>query len=763
MRKPLFISIRTRLAVWLLLIFIATAMGVSLVVTQANTSVKQLIAEQLLSQALAEYRGRLAENAKLVPALEQSQFQELVSQQGTGNSELLALNKSLGTSFIAIFSSDGQLLTTNLQTINARHLGALQQNFADYHQSNEPTFLGLEDQIFQMHWHNFNAEQSIVIAQVLPTTLTKMRFESGAELQILPTQTLAELPATLQTELQTNLSNNPLNSDVDTQSLKVFLSEYDAQFHALSPLTNARDLQIHLSISLTFAKALAEETLKKILIVFALAGFAMLFFITQFSRGIVIPIQTLSKIAHALGRGESVKMQGKFKQDEIGELRQSLYMMQQNLHQRTQQLRHQANHDALTGLLNRLSACQQLDSHLLTQSLCLVQLTIKGFKEINQSLGFVSGDELLQQFARRFSDLEPEPLLSARLDSVEFLLVYANELSAQELHHLQQQLTNQYRLVNSSLKLNLAIGIAKVEQHADVGQSLRQVSLAAQKAMQDDSGLFYYHPAMDEDHQRRLTIIRDLPVTSQSDDFYVTYLPKIDLKTFQCVGAEALIRWNHPKLGVIPPDEFIRIAEYAGSIHFITQWMFNHVLQEQKIWHNQGLQLQISINLSVYDLLDIQLGEQLLKLLQREQLPANCLRLEVTESIVMNAPASAIERLHQIQQSGIELVLDKFGAGNSSLAFLKTLPVTEIKIDRMFVKNLPSDLRDQMIVATTTKLAHDFGFSVTAEGVEDVETLAILQQAGCNAAQGYYFTKPLPANEFGSWLKVFNQPKALTK
>ncbi len=763
MRKPLFISIRTRLTAWLLLIFIATAVGVSLVVAQANTAVKQLIAKQLLSQAFEEYQSQLADYAKHVPAFDPTQLQQLVQQQGVGNSQLLALNQALGTSFIAIFSRDGELITTSLQTISPQHLTALQQNFAEYHQNAASTFLVLEEQIFQMHWRNLPLEQSLVVAQVLPSALTRLRFESGVQLQLLPAQTFADLPDEQQTEFKANLANNPLNFEVDANSFNMFLSEYDGQFHALRPLTNASDISIHLSISLAFAKALAEETLKKILIVFALAGFAMLFFITQFSRGIVMPLQTLSKIANALGRGESVKMQGKFKQDEIGELRQSLYTMQQNLHQRTQQLRHQANHDALTGLLNRLSACQQLDSHLLTQSLCLVQLTIKGFKEINQSLGFVSGDELLQQLARRFNELEPEPLLCARLDSVEFLLAYANELSGQELQSLQQKLTNQYRLVNSSLKLNLAIGIAHVEQHADVGQSLRQVSLAAQKAMQDDSGLFYYHPAMDEDHQRRLTIIRDLPVTSQSDDFYVTYLPKIDLNTFQCIGAEALIRWNHPKLGVIPPDEFIRIAEYAGSIHFITQWMFHHVVQEQKAWHHQGFQLQISINLSVYDLLDVQLGEQLQKLLQREQLPAHCLRLEVTESIVMNAPASAIERLHQIQQSGIELVLDKFGAGNSSLAFLKTLPVTEIKIDRLFVKNLPRDMRDQMIVATTTKLAHDFGFSVTAEGVEDVETLAILQQAGCNAAQGYYFTKPLPANEFTSWLKVFNQPKTATK
>jgi EAL domain-containing protein (putative c-di-GMP-specific phosphodiesterase class I) len=275
--------------------------------------------------------------------------------------------------------------------------------------------------------------------------------------------------------------------------------------------------------------------------------------------------------------------------------------------------------------------------------------------------------------------------------------------------------------------------------------------------MQEESGVFHYHPGMDDGHKRRLTIIRDLPVTNQSDDFYVTYLPKINLSTMRCEGAEALIRWQHPKLGIIPPDEFIRIAEYAGSIHFITQWMFKHVLADQSLWRKQGYQLQISINLSVYDLLDQRLGSDLLNLLEANELPSDSLILEVTEAVVMNAPSSAIERLHQIQQSGIRLALDKFGSGNSSLAFLKTLPVAEVKIDRVFVKDLKEDVQDQLIITTSTKLAHDFGFTVTAEGVEDTETLALLKQAGCDAAQGYHFTKPLPAREFITWLQEFNQ------
>ena len=764
MQKHVFISIRTRLGVWLLFILIATALGVVSVVASANRRIELAGAAQIMSHAAAQYANTLP----TAPAGLPSSFS--VASDSDPNlqaAQLRQLNSELASSFVVLVNNEGTTLSHSLATLSDQHIAKIRESFLAFSGKQAGSILLFDPQIYRLQWLKLNAEQHLAIALALPLRFAESKPLFGLNIEILRKNTVlstvdnneinpelkAELAETL-TAAVSELGQPNVNTSANAE---VFISNVDQQFHQILPLLDSEDVLLHLRLAPSASMLLAEETQKKILIVFALTGLATMLFVYQFSNSLVQPIQALGRIARALGRGESVKMHGKFTLDEVGELRQSMYGMQQSLHQRTQQLRYQANHDALTGLLNRFAVGQQLETHLLTQSLCLVQINIKGFKEINQSLGFVSGDELLQQLAKRFAELEPEPVLSSRLDSVEFLLVYSTPLSNNELNTLLNKLSKQYQLVHSSLQLSLAAGIALVEQHADMGQALRQVSLAAQQAMQEESGVFHYHPAMDDGHKRRLTIIRDLPVTNQSDDFYVTYLPKINLSTMKCEGAEALIRWQHPSLGIIPPDEFIRIAEYAGSIHFITQWMFKHVLADQSLWRKQGHDLQISINLSVYDLLDQRLGSDLLNMLQANDLPPAQLILEVTEAVVMNAPSSAIARLHQIQQSGIRLALDKFGSGHSSLAFLKTLPVAEVKIDRVFVKDLVSDVQDQLIINTSTRLAHDFGFTVTAEGVEDAQTLALLQQAGCDAAQGYHFAKPLPAREFIKWLQEFNQ------
>ena len=763
MQKHVFISIRTRLGVWLLFILIATALGVVSVVASANRRIELAGAAQIMSHAAAQYANTLP----TAPAGLPSSFS--VASDSDPNlqaAQLRQLNSELASSFVVLVNNEGTTLSHSLATLSDQHIAKIRESFLAFSGKQAGSLLLFDPQIYRLQWLKLNAEQHLAIALALPLRFAESKPLFGLNIEILRKNTVlstvdnneinTELKAELAETLTTAVSELGQPNVNTSANSEVFISKVDQQFHQILPLLDSEDVLLHLRLAPSASMLLAEETQKKILIVFALTGLATMLFVYQFSNSLVQPIQALGRIARALGRGESVKMHGKFTLDEVGELRQSMYGMQQSLHQRTQQLRYQANHDALTGLLNRFAVGQQLETHLLTQSLCLVQINIKGFKEINQSLGFVSGDELLQQLAKRFAELEPEPVLSSRLDSVEFLLVYSTPLSNNELNTLLNKLSKQYQLVHSSLQLSLAAGIALVEQHADMGQALRQVSLAAQQAMQEESGIFHYHPAMDDGHKRRLTIIRDLPVTNQSDDFYVTYLPKINLSTMKCEGAEALIRWQHPSLGIIPPDEFIRIAEYAGSIHFITQWMFKHVLADQSMWRKQGHDLQISINLSVYDLLDQRLGSDLLNMLEANDLPPAQLILEVTEAVVMNAPSSAIARLHQIQQSGIRLALDKFGSGHSSLAFLKTLPVAEVKIDRVFVKDLVSDVQDQLIINTSTRLAHDFGFTVTAEGVEDAQTLALLQQAGCDAAQGYYFAKPLPAREFIKWLQEFN-------
>jgi diguanylate cyclase (GGDEF)-like protein len=591
----------------------------------------------------------------------------------------------------------------------------------------------------------------------------------------LSTAAAAQTSAPLQASPQSSLvaAMDPGSSPMPNHSApQLLLPQRDAKsgnFKAAVALLGAATPRLQLEIPHQFFASEEQSLPQKLIIIFALGALISMFFVVAFAQGIITPLQALSKFARALGRGESIKLPAKYRLDEVGELRSSLYAMQQSLLQRNQQLRFQACHDALTGLDNRYSVTQQMETLLFSQKLYLVQLSIVGFKDINDSLGFASGDAILQQLAKRLQDLPADLLLEARLvarlDNVEFLLVFLEPPTPAQLVALRQFLQQNYRLVQSSIQLKLCLGVHYAGMNADVTLVLRQLSIAAHRAVRlgsslnpsAEEGICYFEANMDDNNERQLTIIRDLPISFNTDEFFVTYQPKINLSQQRCVQAEALIRWHHPTLGVIPPIEFIKIAEYAGSIHFITQWMLQRVIADIAAWRLQGIQMRVSINLSVYDVLDSGLSARVLKLLQQHQLPSDCLAFEVTEDVVMQAPTQAQTNLDQLRQQGVGLALDNFGAGRSSLAFLKQLPIDEIKIDRLFVKSIAHDTHDQLIVKTSTLLAHNLGLSVTAEGVEDADSLAALQAAGCDAVQGYYFAKPLPAAEFLAWVRQFHQ------
>jgi EAL domain-containing protein (putative c-di-GMP-specific phosphodiesterase class I) len=238
---------------------------------------------------------------------------------------------------------------------------------------------------------------------------------------------------------------------------------------------------------------------------------------------------------------------------------------------------------------------------------------------------------------------------------------------------------------------------------------------------------------------------------------FVVYQPKVSLHSRSAHSAEALIRWQHPQLGFVPPDEFIRLAEHSGLISRVTDWMILQVIRQLAEWRLAGIELTVAVNLSAYDLLSQDLPDQIQALLQQHQLPASALSLEVTEGAVMQDPQQVIQNLQVLRQMGIELAIDDFGTGQSSLAYLKRLPVHEVKIDRAFVKDIEHNVNDALIVNTTTELAHGLGLLVTAEGLENLAGLAKLQAAGIDKVQGYYFSKPLKAAEFSNWLTDFAQ------
>jgi EAL domain-containing protein (putative c-di-GMP-specific phosphodiesterase class I) len=304
-----------------------------------------------------------------------------------------------------------------------------------------------------------------------------------------------------------------------------------------------------------------------------------------------------------------------------------------------------------------------------------------------------------------------------------------------------------------SLAVEASLGIAVYPDHGMAADSLIQrADVAMYVAKESGSGYFVYASESDRHHPRRLALMGRLRHAIEQDELVLHYQPKLDFRAKCVTGVEALVRWQHPEFGMIPPDQFIVPAEKTGLIKPLTLWILNSVLRECRVCHQTGVEISVAVNLSRRNLHDPELPEQVARALKGCNIPPERLVLEITESALMADPARATEVLTRLSQMGVRLSIDDFGTGYSSLASLKKLPVNEVKIDRSFVKEMAVNEDDAIIVRSTIELAHNLCLKVVAEGVEDQSTLDRLAALGCDAAQGYYISRPLPAEELKRWL-----------
>lgn len=438
----------------------------------------------------------------------------------------------------------------------------------------------------------------------------------------------------------------------------------------------------------------------------------------------------------------------------VAPLADALDQMRQVVTERQQQTLAQSQHCRLTGLSNRLWVELKLPELLQQPGIQLVLVNIKDFKHVNDSFGYHNGDSLLQQLGQRLADT-PALELVARLGSDEFLLVVPAGYADQDFKQWRAGWTQNFKLGDSMLKLQLAMAVYAATPPVEVDDALRRSAIAMMHAKQEPALFARYQAGQDESYQRELMLLNQLPQALQNGEMFVVYQPKVDIQLKKVHSAEALIRWQHPTLGFVPPIDFIRLAEHAGLISAVTDWMLEHVITQIATWRHT-VPVQVAVNLSAHDLLNPSLPDFIAVLLARYQVPASLLALEVTEGAVMQDPQQVINNLYRLREMGISLSIDDFGTGQSSLAYLKRLPVHEVKIDRAFVKEIEKNSNDRLIVSTTASLAHGLGLKVTAEGLENPSGLALLQDAGVDVVQGYYFSKPLKAADFVSWLQQFN-------
>lgn len=426
-----------------------------------------------------------------------------------------------------------------------------------------------------------------------------------------------------------------------------------------------------------------------------------------------------------------------------------------------EELRYLANFDPLTDLPNRNLYYERLEHalQLATRSqtsLALILLDLNEFKEINDTMGHQTGDLLLKQLGPRIKAALRECDMVARLGGDEFavLLPGANEEDATlAANKILRSLEAPFVIGDLTLDAQASLGLALYPQHGiDKDALMRRADIAMYLAKQSASGYAIYSSERDSYSPERLTLMAELRRAIDNDQLFLAYQPKIDLGTGRAIGLEALARWRHHERGMIPPDQFIALAERTGLIKSVTFWALNAALAQGRAWREQGLAIPISVNLSARNLHDVNLPDQIAKLLKTHGAEPEQLELEITESTIMADPARAFNILTRINRMGVALFIDDFGTGYSSLGYLKKLPARAVKVDKSFVLNMTEDENDAMIVRSIIDLAHNLRLKVIAEGVENQEIWDRLATLGCDAAQGYYMSRPLPASEMTEWL-----------
>jgi diguanylate cyclase (GGDEF)-like protein len=426
------------------------------------------------------------------------------------------------------------------------------------------------------------------------------------------------------------------------------------------------------------------------------------------------------------------------------------------LNRQIEENRRLALHDPLTGLPNRTLFTDRTERAVASArrngaSVAILLVNLDRFKEVNDTLGHHMGDALICKIAHRLEAELRDADTIARLGGDEFAVLMPEVRDPEAPVHCALRILDAVRrpfdVDGITIEVDASIGAASFPEHSADGPRLLQCADVAMYAAKDEhTGLVQYVPSLDEHTPQRLALFGELRRAIDNDELVLHYQPVADVVAGRISGVEALVRWQHRERGLLPPDQFIDVAEQTGLIRPMTRYVLNQALQDCRTWRDRGLQLSVAVNLSPRNLLDITLPTQVHELLQRHGLPPEALELEITESTVMVDPVRAVQILDELHRSGIQLSVDDYGTGHASLAYLSHLPVDALKIDRSFVMDMATGTKGDVIVRSTIDLARNLDLLVVAEGVESGDVYRRLSELGCDAAQGYWLARPGPAD-----------------
>lgn len=476
-------------------------------------------------------------------------------------------------------------------------------------------------------------------------------------------------------------------------------------------------------------------------------------FAALFSKQISQPLTILADIAERIAVGNYTKdVAVASNTKEVKLLSEAFASMQNNIESREQEIIFQARHDSLTSLYNRRHIETLLDNKFLNKSSFLViGINICGFRSINDVFGYHNGDLCLKELALRMSRFE---CVTARLNGGELLWLPNDRPSEEFISSLKSALEVPIDTGDVVININVAMGLIDCPKDANNTQEVfKCLNIVLDEAQITCGLVLKFNSKLEEHYTRRLSIITELKNTLEcgGDELSLNYQPKLDLKKGMVTHVEALIRWTNKRLGFVSPEDFIAIAEQAELIEDITNWVINKAIEDAARFKQANLNVSVAINLSAKDIMNPALLTHVLVLLKEKDLATACLSFEITEGDLVKDHNVAIIHLQAFKDAGFEIAIDDFGTGYSSMAYLQNLPVDTLKIDKSFVLKLPEQDGDQKIVKTVISLAHSFNMNVVAEGVENIETLTLLADWGCELAQGYYICKPTSADNLITW------------
>ena len=556
----------------------------------------------------------------------------------------------------------------------------------------------------------------------------------------------------------------------DMQSLTIADEEFGVRTSWLTPPLALGEAQGARAAVLALVSVSIDEAvrpprdLQLALAAITLLGFLLFGFGSVFTaRRVTTPLRELAAAADRLGAGDyATPMRGLRRTDEIGQLALSFEKMRVSVGDKQAQILKLAYWCPLTGLPNRMQfrdAVRDAIAQAQAQpgaTVSVIMLDLDRFKHVNDVLGYRIGDLLLGRVGERLSEqVVRGGDLVARLGGDEFA-VLLREGDAALAESVARRIATAFdvplTLEEHTIDMGAGIGMACWPQHAtDADVLLSRAEVAMYAAKQRTEGPLMYHAAIDAASSQTLSLLTELRQAVDRGELRLYLQPKLMLDTGRVSGAETLVRWMHPQRGLVPPMEFIPFAEQTGFIRTLTMWVFEEAARHWLALQAEGMPMTLSVNLSTRDLLDTELPQKFDALLVKHRVPAEAYCLEITESAIMDDPQRALGTLNRLSALGFKLSIDDFGTGYSSLAYLKRLPVDELKIDKSFVLSMETDLDDAKIVRSTIDLAHNLGLTVVAEGVENAKAWDMLRELNCDEAQGYHMGKPMPASAFSQW------------